>query len=81
MRNSTAETDFIISPVAGKQPFLTGENNPMMIVDADANGAYNIALKGLYWLWYDFPVDGDYLKYIKDFEWFKFIQTKPYLKD
>ena len=53
----------------------------MKISDADANGAYNIALKGLYWIKNDFPMDGDYLKYINDTEWFEFIQTKPYLKD
>lgn len=78
MRNSNDKTDFIISPVACEKPFLTGPDNSMKIVDADANGAYNIALKGLYWVWNDFPMDGDYLKYIKDTDWFEFIQTKPY---
>lgn len=81
MRNSNDDTDFIISPVAGDMPFITGDENPMQIIDADANGAYNIALKGLYWVWNRFPMDGDYLKYIKDTEWFEFIQTKPYLND
>lgn len=81
MRNSNDEADFIISPVAGGQPFVTAPNNPMKISDADANGAYNIALKGLYWVMNDFPMDGEYLKYINDTEWFKFVQTKPYLND
>lgn len=79
MRNSNDKVDFIISPVASDQPFLTGPYNSMKIEDADANGAYNIALKGLYWVWNNFPLEGDYLKYIKDTEWFEFIQTKPYL--
>lgn len=81
MRNSNDEADFIISPVAGGQPFVTAPNNPMKISDADANGAYNIALKGLYWVMNDFPMDGGNLKYINDTEWFKFVQTKPYLND
>lgn len=81
MRNSNDKVDFIISPVASDHPFQTGPNNPMKIEDADANGAYNIALKGLYWVWNDLPLEGDYLKYIKDTEWFEFIQTKPYLHE
>lgn len=82
MRNSNEENDFIISPVARDAPFVTGPDNFMKIADADANGAYNIALKGLYWLFYDFPTnENGYLKYIKDEDWFWFIQTKPYLKD
>ena len=81
MRNSNDKTDFIISPVSGECPFITGSDNLLGIEDADANGAYNIALKGLYWVYYGFPKDGDFLKYISDSEWFKFIQTKPYLTD
>ena len=82
MRNSNEYQDFIISPVASDTPFITGPNNNMQIVDADANGAYNIALKGLYWLWNDFPTDETgYLEYIKDEDWFHFIQTKPYRND
>lgn len=82
MRNSDNEQDYIISPVASDTPFLTNADNSMQISDADANGAYNIALKGLYWLCNDFPTDEKgYLKYIKDEDWFHFIQTKPYLND
>jgi CRISPR-associated protein Cpf1 len=82
MRNSNDEQDYIISPVASDTPFISGPDNSMQITDADANGAYNIALKGLYWLWNNFPTDEKgYLKYIKDEDWFWFIQTKPYLKD
>ena len=82
MRNSDNEQDYIISPVASDTPFLTNADNSMQIADADANGAYNIALKGLYWLCNDFPTDEKgCLKYIKDEDWFRFIQTKPYLND
>ena len=82
MRNSNDDKDYIISPVASNAPFKTGSDNPMHIADADANGSYNIALKGLYWLWNNFPTDENgYLKYIKDEEWFQFIQTKPYKKN
>ena len=79
MRNSNEDQDYIISPVVSDAPFDTRTDNSMKIADADANGAYNIALKGLYWLYYDFPTDEKgYLKYIKDENWFQFIQTKPY---
>ena len=79
MRNSNDDQDYIISPVASDAPFVTGKDNSMQITDADANGAYNIALKGLYWLFYDYPTDENgCLKYIKDEDWFRFIQTKPY---
>lgn len=82
MRNSNDNQDYIISPVAGDTPFITGPNNNLQIADADANGAYNIALKGLYWLRNDFPTDENgYLRYIKDEDWFRFIQTKPYRND
>lgn len=82
MRNSNDDQDYIISPVASDTPFVTGKDNFMHIADADANGAYNIALKGLYWFFYNFPTDENgYLKYIKDEDWFCFIQTKPYLKN
>lgn len=82
MRNSNDDQDYIISPVASDALFITGPDNSMHIEDADANGAYNIALKGLYWLFYDFPTnENGYLKYIKDEDWFQFIQTKPYLND
>jgi CRISPR-associated protein Cpf1 len=87
LRNSTLaseanQEDYIISPVKNAAGYYfdsrnAGNNLPL---DADANGAYNIALKGLYWVTNDFPMDGDYLKYIKDTDWFEFIQTKPYLK-
>ena len=81
MRNSSDDQDYIISPVASDAPFVTGPDNSMHIADADANGAYNIALKGLYWLFYDFPTnENGCLKYIKDEDWFQFIQTKPYRK-
>lgn len=82
MRNYNGDNiGFDISPVASEKPFITGTDNSMGIIDADANDAYNIAIKGLYWLHNDFPVnDKGYLEYIKDEDWFKFVQTKPYSK-
>lgn len=51
MRNSNAQTgdDYIISPVkdANGQFFDSRKNSKGLPVDADANGAYHIALKGL----------------------------------
>ena len=82
MRNYNGDNvGFDISPVASENPFITGTNNSMGIMDADANDAYNIAVKGLYWLHNDFPVnEKGYLEYIKDEDWFKFVQSKPYSK-
>ena len=81
MRNSNKEKDFIISPVAGEHPFETNEKNAQGIIDADANGAYNIALKGLYWLYNNFPLEGTGdLQYITNEEWFRFLQEKRYAK-
>lgn len=83
MRNSMpndGNVDYLISPVASDTPFMTGPTNNMGINDADANGAYHIALKGLYLLENDFPKEGDYLQRITTAEWLKFVQTHPYRK-
>ena len=88
MRNSNAATeeDYILSPVAidGKQFCTTNEVNKgkdangnwisKLPVDADANGAYHIALKGLY------LVKNPQTKKIENEKWFQFIAQKPYLK-
>lgn len=54
MRNSNSDTeeDYIISPVLNTQGyFYDSRNAPMQLPqDADANGAYHIAKKGLMWL-------------------------------
>ena len=82
MRNSNKEKDYIISPVVSENPFIADEKNSQGIKDADANGAFNIALKGLYWLRKNFPLDANgNLSYITNEEWFEFLQTKPYLND
>jgi hypothetical protein len=49
MRNTDSETDFLISPVADKNGnfFDSRNNDPNLPDNADANGAYNIARKGL----------------------------------
>lgn len=80
MRNSNSEQDYIISPVQSSTPFDTNCENELGIEDADANGAYNIALKGLYLVHNNFPMEDNHLKRITHSEWFSFIQQKPYLK-
>lgn len=49
LRNSDEENDYILSPILNNGKFydtrVCGENTPL---DADANGAYNIAMKALY---------------------------------
>lgn len=84
MRNSMPNdenVDYLISPVASSSPFKTGFDNAMGINDADANGAYHIALKGLYLLKNDFPKEGNDLQRITTTEWLQFAQQKPYLND
>ena len=70
--------DYLISPVSSATPFKTGPDNAMGIKDADANGAYHIALKGLYLLENNFPKDGEYLQRITTLEWLKYVQMHTY---
>ena len=86
MRNSNADTkeDYILSPVVrdGKQFSTTDEINKgkdaegnwmsKLPVDADANGAYHIALKGLYLLM------NPQTKKIENEKWLQFMVEKPY---
>lgn len=88
MRNSNAATeeDYILSPVAvdGKHFCSTDEANKgrdangnwisKLPVDADANGAYHIALKGLYLLM------NPQTKKIENEKWLQFVVEKPYLE-
>jgi len=53
----------------------------MCIKDADANGAYHIALKGLYLIEHDFPVEKGSLQRISTSQWLEFVQTKAYRKN
>lgn len=89
MRNSNAvtEEDYILSPVAvdGKYFSSTDEANKgrdangnwisKLPVDADANGAYHIALKGLYLL------NHPDTKKVEHPEWLKYMVEKPFLND
>lgn len=81
--NSSTEEDFIQSPVkvngryfnsdeeAKKGHDASGNWKSTLPVDADANGAYHIALKGLYMLMYP----GNKIEHAR---WLEFMQTKPY---
>ena len=85
MRNSNAATgeDYIISPVKGKKGvfFSSSAKDKSLPQDADANGAYHIALKGSLVL----DAIDEKLKddgkmsykdmYISNPDWFKFMQT------
>ncbi|MBP5401968.1 MAG: type V CRISPR-associated protein Cas12a/Cpf1 [Treponema sp.] len=94
MRNSipNTEKDYLISPVRADDGTFydsrleaeKGKNNngnwiSKLPVDADANGAYHIALKGLYLLKNDFNRnDKGVIQNISNAEWFKFAQSKEY---
>ncbi len=93
MRNSNARTgeDYIISPVMAedgsffdsREEFKKGENAKLP-VDADANGAYHIALKGLSLInKINLSKDEELKKFdmkISNADWFKFTQEKNYAK-
>ena len=88
MRNSNAATeeDYILSPVAvngehfcsideankGRDANGNGNWTSKLPVDADANGAYHIALKGLYLLM------NSQTKKIENEKWLQFMAEKPY---
>lgn len=88
MRNSNAATeeDYILSPVAkdghyfcsideaNKGRDTKGDWVSKLPVDADANGAYHIALKGLYLL------RNPEKKKIENEKWLQFMVQKPYLE-
>ena len=87
MRNSNAATeeDYILSPVvkdghhfcstdeADKGRDALGNWVSKLPVDADANGAYHIALKGL------FLLKNPGIKRIENKKWFEFMVKKPYV--
>ena len=86
LRNSNSETedDYILSPVVdnGKQYYSKDEFNKgrddngnwisKLPVDADANGAYHIALKGLYMLM------NPQTRTVENEKWFKFVVEKRF---
>lgn len=80
MRNSNAATeeDFILSPVKNSKGEFFKSNddaNGKLPADADANGAYHIALKGLYLLEKVFAEGKKEMK-IEHKEWFEFAQKR-----
>lgn len=78
MRNSNSETDddYILSPVKNKNGvfFNSNEADDKLPKDADANGAFHIALKGLYLLQHISETD-EKLK-IPHEKWFEFVQSR-----
>lgn len=86
MRNSITGTDvdYMISPVANaKGEFFDSRNsNASLPENADANGAYNIARKGL-WIAKQIKESEDLSKVklaMSNKEWLQFAQTKSYLE-
>ena len=87
MRNSKtgSEVDYLLSPVADEQGnfFDSRKGNATLPDNADANGAYNIARKGL-WAIHKIQETAENKKpslAITNKEWLQFAQTKPYLAD
>lgn len=87
MRNSitNSEEDYLLSPVADDSGhfFDSREGISTLPIDADANGAYNIARKGL-WVIRKIQETQEGEKpslAISNKEWLQFAQTKPYLHD
>lgn len=87
MRNSVtnSEIDYLLSPVADENGIFYDSRNCQdnLPKDADANGAYNIARKGL---WAVRQIrsseEGEKLNLaITNKEWLQFAQQKPYLND
>lgn len=87
MRNSkpNTEVDYMISPVADEQGNFYDSRcgNSALPDNADANGAYNIARKGLWVIKQirETPAGKRPDWAIKNKEWLKFAQQKPYLDD
>lgn len=87
MRNSITgtEVDYMLSPVADKQGHFYDSRNcdKSLPQDADANGAYNIARKGLWALRkiQASSADEKINLAITNKEWLQFAQKRPYLDD
>lgn len=86
MRNSkiNSEVDYLLSPVADENGhfFDSRQGYATLPDNADANGAYNIARKGL-WAIRKIQESSEGEKVslaISNKEWLTFAQTKPYLK-
>ena len=87
MRNSitNSEEDYLLSPVADDAGhfFDSREGISSLPIDADANGAYNIARKGLWVVRKikETPNGEKTTLSISNKEWLQFAQTKPYIND
>lgn len=88
MRNSipNSEIDYLISPVKADDGTFFDSREQLALgkeaklpIDADANGAYHIALKGLYLLQNDFNRnEKGVIQNISNADWFRFVQEKEY---
>ena len=92
--SSKEEDDYLISPVKADDGTFFDSRNEVakgknesgkwisyLPVDSDANGAYHIALKGLFLLKNDFNRDDKgIIQNISNKDWFKFVQDKSYTK-
>lgn len=77
------EADYIISPVADSNGYYYDSTtaDTSLPQDADANGAYHIALKGLMYLQINNSAKDNKPKlYLKNDAWFKFVQTRNSVK-
>ena len=75
LRHSSKNEDKIVSPVMNTQgKFYVSGTNPALPQDADANGAFHIALKGLFLLKKKIK-DGKLCKMTHE-EWVEFAQTR-----
>lgn len=87
MRNSKTgtEIDYLLSPVADANGnfYDSRKEIPTLPKDADANGAYNIARKGLWAIRQiqSTPSDKRPNLAISNREWLQFAQQKPYLNE
>ena len=87
MRNSitNSEEDYLLSPVADEKGnfFDSRKGIESLPIDADANGAYNIARKGLWAIRkiQETREDEKPSLNITNKEWLQFAQTKPYIND
>ena len=82
LRNSDDKgNDYIVSPIANADGkfFNSNDGCKELPLDADANGAYNIARKGL-WVVRQIKDKKDKISKLSNQEWLKFAQEKPYLK-
>ena len=78
MRVTTRDEDVIVSPVrdSSGRHFVSGTSDPDLPQDADANGAYCIALKGLLLARKIRASDEDRLPLLNNNDWVEFMQTR-----